>query len=168
LALIIVYTLLAIPLKSYLQPLLIMAIIPFGAMGAVLGHYAFGKPLVFFSTLGIVALSGVVVNACLILVDCVNQKRRSGIDLVTAVSSAGVERFRPIILTSTTTFVGLIPLIVTDSLATGLFVPMAISLSFGILFATPLTLLLLPCLYLVLEDVKSLPSRLKTLQKSIG
>ncbi|CAH0992383.1 Multidrug resistance protein MdtC [Sinobacterium norvegicum] len=168
LALIVVFTLLAIPLKSYLQPLLIMAIIPFGAMGAVLGHYVFGKPLVFFSTLGIVALSGVVVNACLILVDCINQKRRDGVDLMTAVSTAGVERFRPIILTSTTTFVGLIPLILTDSLATGLFVPMAISLSFGILFATPLTLLLLPCLYVLLEDAKSLVGKLRGGRESVG
>ncbi|MEE4360129.1 MAG: efflux RND transporter permease subunit [Pseudomonadales bacterium] len=161
LALIIIYALLAIPLKSYLQPFVIMSVIPFGAIGAITGHYIMGEPLVFFSMLGIVALSGVVVNASLVLVDYVNRRRREGADLWEAVSLAGVTRFRAILLTSSTTFIGLAPLIANSNWATAFVIPMAISLAFGVLFATVITLFLVPALYLILEDFYSLLARIR-------
>ena len=151
-ALLIIYGLLAVPLKSYLQPLVIMSVIPFGAVGAIVGHWIMGYQLMFFSALGIVALSGVVVNASLVLVDYINRRRREGMPLEEAVLSAGVVRFRPIILTSVTTFVGLIPLMTTPSPATVFFIPMAISLAYGVLFATFITLFMVPSLYRIAED----------------
>ena len=153
LALVVIYALLAIPLKSYIQPLVIMSVIPFGAIGAIAGHWIMGYQLMFFSALGIVALSGVVVNSSLVLVDYINRRRREGMALEEAVLSAGVVRFRPIILTSVTTFVGLIPLMSTPSPATMFFIPMAISLAFGVLAATFITLLLVPSLYQISEDL---------------
>jgi len=153
LALVIIYALLAVPLRSYLQPLVIMSVIPFGAVGAIFGHWVMGQLLVFFSMLGIVALSGVVVNSSLVLVDYINRQRRQGTDLLDAVLSAGVVRFRPILLTSVTTFVGLLPLMFTASPATAFVVPMAISLAFGVLFATLITLFLVPALYNIVEDL---------------
>jgi multidrug efflux pump subunit AcrB len=152
LSLVVIYTLLAIPLRSYIQPLVIMSVIPFGAVGAIVGHWIMGYQLMFFSALGIVALSGVVVNASLVLVDYINRRRREGMSLEEAVLSAGVVRFRPILLTSVTTFVGLIPLMSSPSPATSFFIPMAISLAFGVLFATFITLFLVPSLYRVAED----------------
>ena len=152
LALMIIFALLAIPLKSYMQPLVIMSVIPFGAVGAIVGHYIMGWDLIFFSLLGIIALSGVVVNASLILVDYINRQRREGVPLFDAVSKAGVVRFRPIILTSVTTFVGLFPLMTNNDPETFMFIPMAISLAFGVLFATAITLFLVPSLYLMLDD----------------
>ena len=152
LALMIIFALLAIPLKSYMQPLVIMSVIPFGAVGAIVGHYIMGWDLIFFSLLGIIALSGVVVNASLVLVDYINRQRRQGVDIFEAVTNAGVVRFRPIILTSVTTFMGLIPLMLNDDPETFMFIPMAISLAFGVLFATAITLFLVPSLYLMLED----------------
>lgn len=152
-ALLVIYALLAIPLKSYLQPLVVMASIPFGLLGAILGHFLMREDLVFFSILGIVALSGVVVNASLVLVDYINRQRRSGAMTVEeAVIAAGVTRFRPIVLTSLTTFIGLVPLMINRDFDTILFVPLAISLGFGVVFATTVTLLLIPALYMVLED----------------
>jgi multidrug efflux pump subunit AcrB len=154
LALIIIYTLLAVPLKSYLQPLVVMASIPFGLIGAILGHYILGYDLVFFSILGIVALSGVVINASLVLVDFINKRRLNlEITVAEAVTRAGVARFRPIFLTSVTTFVGLAPLMLNADLATAPFVPLAVSLGFGVIFATAVTLLLVPALYLILDDL---------------
>ncbi|TVS14033.1 MAG: efflux RND transporter permease subunit [Gammaproteobacteria bacterium] len=161
LALLIIYALLAIPLKSYLQPLVIMSVIPFGAIGAITGHYIMGEPLVFFSMLGMVALSGVVVNASLVLVDYINRQRRAGVDVWEAVGIAGVTRFRPILLTSVTTAVGLAPLLVNANWATAFVIPMAISLAFGVMFATLITLFLVPALYLILEDLNGLPEYLK-------
>jgi multidrug efflux pump subunit AcrB len=152
LSLIVIYALLAIPLKSYLQPLVIMSVIPFGAVGAIVGHWIMGYQLMFFSALGIVALSGVVVNASLVLVDFINRRRREGMPLEEAVLAAGVIRFRPILLTSITTFVGLIPLMANPSPATMFFIPMAISLAFGVLFATGITLIMVPSLYQIAED----------------
>ena len=113
LALLIIYALLAVPLRSYLQPFVIMSAIPFGVIGALLGHLVMGEALVFFSLLGIVALSGVVVNASLVLVDYVNQQRLAGVEVEEAVLRAGAVRFRPILLTSATTFIGLVPLMAT-------------------------------------------------------
>jgi len=153
LSLVVIYTLLAIPLRSYVQPLVIMSVIPFGAVGAIAGHWIMGYQLMFFSALGIVALSGVVVNASLVLVDFINRRRREGMALEEAVLGAGVVRFRPILLTSVTTFVGLVPLMSTPSPATLFFIPMAISLAFGVLSATFITLILVPCLYHIAEDL---------------
>ncbi len=152
LALLIIFALLAVPLKSYLQPLIIMSVIPFGAVGAIVGHYIMGWNLIFFSLLGIIALSGVVVNASLVLVDFINRQRAEGVPLFDAVTEAGVVRFRPIILTSVTTFVGLIPLMTNKDPETFMFIPMAISLAFGVLFATVITLFLVPSLYLMQND----------------
>ena len=151
-SLVVIYGLLAIPLRSYLQPLVIMSVIPFGAVGAIVGHFLLNEQLMFFSALGIVALSGVVVNASLVLVDYANRKRREGMHMVDAILEATSIRFRPIILTSVTTFIGLIPLMSTSTPATAPFLPMAISLAWGVLFATFITLLLVPCLYLIVED----------------
>lgn len=160
-SLVIIYGLLAIPLRSYLQPLVIMSVIPFGAVGAITGHYVLNEQLMFFSALGIVALSGVVVNASLVLVDYANRQRREGMSAIEAILFATSIRFRPIILTSVTTFVGLIPLMSTSTPATAPFLPMAISLAWGVLFATVITLLLVPCLYLMVEDVVELGPKVR-------
>jgi multidrug efflux pump subunit AcrB len=161
LALIVIYALLAIPLQSYLQPLVIMSVIPFGAVGALTGHLIMGIDLVFFSLLGIVALSGVVVNSSLVLVDYINRQRRDGQDLDFVVSHAGAVRFRPIVLTSVTTFAGLAPMMLDTTISTHMFVPMAVSLGFGVLFGTVITLFLVPCLYRILEDLVGLAGRNK-------
>jgi multidrug efflux pump subunit AcrB len=154
LALLLIYALLAIPLKSYLEPLVIMSVIPFGAVGAVLGHLLLGLDLVFFSLLGIIALAGVVVNSSLVMVDYINNRRQSlrGEELELLVSHAGSTRFRPILLTSLTTFVGLAPIMLDRSTSTHMFVPMATSLAFGVLMGTVVTLFLVPCLFMVVED----------------
>jgi multidrug efflux pump subunit AcrB len=152
LALLVIYALLAIPLQSYMQPLIIMSVIPFGAVGAIVGHLVIGMDLVFFSLLGIVALSGVVVNSSLVLVDYINRQRQSGHELAWVISHAGSVRFRPIMLTSITTFVGLGPMMMDKSISTSLFVPMAASLGFGVLMGTVVTLFLVPCMLMVLED----------------
>ncbi len=151
-AMLVIFALLAIPLKSYMQPLIIMSVIPFGAIGAIFGHFIMGADLVFFSILGIIALSGVVVNASLVLVITINRLRDEGMGMVEAVSKAGMHRFRPIILTSITTFIGLVPLMATANPATFFIIPMAISLAYGVLFATMITLFLVPSLYLILHD----------------
>ena len=153
-AMMVIFALLAIPLKSYVQPLIIMSVIPFGAIGAVFGHFIMGADLVFFSILGIIALSGVVVNASLVLVISINRLREEGMGMVEAVSRAGMMRFRPIVLTSVTTFIGLVPLMVTANPATFFIIPMAISLAYGVLFATVITLFLIPSLYVMLHDFK--------------
>lgn len=159
LALLIIYALLAIPLQSYLQPLVIMSVIPFGAVGAILGHYVMGRDLVFFSLLGIIALAGVLVNSCLVMVDYINRQRREGADLAWAVSHSGSVRFRPIVLTSITTFAGLLPIMLDKTISISIFVPMAVSLAFGVLLGTLITLFLIPSLYMILEDVLGLLGR---------
>lgn len=166
-ALMIIFALLAIPLKSYTQPLVIMSVIPFGAVGAILGHYIMGWNLVFFSILGIIALSGVVVNASLVLVDYINRQRLRGVPIFEAVTMAGVARFRPIVLTSVTTFVGLVPLMANNDPETFMFIPMAISLAFGVLFATAITLFLVPSLYLMLEDGLKIVGRDKAVDPAL-
>lgn len=153
-ALALIYVLLAIPLRSYLQPVLIMSVIPFGIIGAVVAHAVMGITLGLVSFLGIVALSGVVVNDSLILVDYVNRRRNEGIALMDAILSAGKARFRPILLTSLTTFFGLLPILSETSLQAQIIIPMAASLAGGILFATAITLILIPCLYRILMDIK--------------
>ncbi|RUO28706.1 acriflavin resistance protein [Aliidiomarina maris] len=151
-----IYALIAIPLKSYSQPLIIMSVIPFGIIGAVVGHLVLGMPVSILSLFGIIALAGVVVNDSLILVDYVNQSRQEGQNMRQAVVDAGCARFRAIVLTSLTTFAGLLPIVLERSMQAQLVIPMAISLAFGILFATVITLLLIPCLYIVLEDIKNI------------
>ena len=134
-AMIVIYALLAIPLKSYSQPLIIMAAIPFGIVGAAWGHLLMGLNLTIISLFGIVALAGVVVNDSLIMVDFINRNRRWKDDLPRAIRQAAVVRFRPILLTSLTTFVGLFPLILERSMQATFLIPMAVSLAFGVLFA---------------------------------
>ena len=155
LALFVVYVLLAVPFKSYLQPLIIMSAIPFGFTGAVIGHIIMGMNLAVLSIIGIVALSGVVVNDSLVMVDFINRyKREDGKTSLEAAMAAGPRRFRPILLTSITTFVGLFPLLIEKSVQAQFLVPMAISLAYGVLFATLITLILVPTSYLIIDDVK--------------
>lgn len=150
----VIYALLAIPFKSYAQPLIVMSIIPFSPAGAVIGHWIMGMELTILSMMGMLALTGVVVNDSLVLVDYVNKKREEGRPLMDAVTTAGMARFRPVILTSLTTFVGLMPLIFEKSTQAQFLIPMAVSLGFGIMFATFMTLFLIPVHYLLLEDAK--------------
>lgn len=149
-----IYILLALPLRSYLQPLMIMSVIPFGVVGAIYGHLLLGLDLSAMSLFGIFAVVGVVVNDSLVMVDYVNSAKKAGYDLVASVCMAGVKRFRAIILTSLTTFFGLIPIIFEPSLQAQIVIPMAVSLAFGVLFATVVTLILIPCLYVMARDVK--------------
>ena len=154
-ALILIYALLAVPLKSYSQPLIIMAAIPFGIVGAAWGHLLIGLNLTIISLFGIVALTGVVVNDSLVMVAFINRHRKWKDDLPSAIRQAGVVRFRPILLTSLTTFVGLLPLILEKSMQATFLIPMAVSLAFGVLFATFITLLLVPAGYAIIEDIKA-------------
>ncbi|MBJ88570.1 MAG: hypothetical protein CMO98_01805 [Woeseia sp.] len=151
-ALFLIYALIAIPLRSYVQPFIIMSVIPFGLIGAALGHILLGEAISMFSLFGIIALSGVVVNDSLILVDFVNKARAEGIPAHEAVIRSGTERFRPIVLTSLTTALGLMPIMLETNIQARFVIPMAISLSFGILFATVITLFLVPSLYMLRED----------------
>ncbi len=154
LAIAVVYALLAIAFGSYLQPFIVMTAIPFGVVGAIIGHIILGFDLSLISFMGVIALSGVVVNDALIMIDFANRKRddHSAFD---AIHMAGLRRFRPIILTTLTTFGGLTPIIMETSRQSAYLVPMAISLGFGIVFATVIILVLVPCLYMILEDLKS-------------
>jgi len=151
LAMIVVYMLLAIPFKSYFQPLVVMSSIPFGLTGAVFGHLIMGINFSVLSMMGFVALTGVVVNDSLVMVDFINRYRSEGNSIMDAVLEAGPRRFRPIFLTSLTTFVGLTPLLLEKSIQAKFMIPMAVSLSFGVIFATAITLFLVPVGYLVLE-----------------
>lgn len=151
----IIYALLAIPFKSYLQPIIVMSIIPFGMIGAVIGHWIMGMELTIMSLLGMLALIGVVVNDSLVLVDFINKKRSDGGQLMEAVLTAGASRFRPVMLTSLTTFLGLMPLLFEQSTQAQFLIPMAVSLGFGILFATVITLILVPVNYLIVERIKA-------------
>lgn len=151
-----IYALLAVPFRSYAQPLIVMLVIPFGVIGALLGHMIMGiKTLSIMSQYGMLALLGVVVNDSLVLVDYVNERRMEGMPLDEAVRRAGRVRFRPILLTSLTTFGGLLPTMFEKSTQAQFLIPMAVSLGYGILFATFITLLLVPANYLILEDIKS-------------
>lgn len=155
-ALMVMYILIAIPLKSYLQPFIIMSVIPFGIVGAIVGHYILGYELSIMSMCGVIALAGVVVNDSLVMVEYVNRFRMQGGSVLEAVKTAGAKRFRPILLTSLTTFVGVMPMLWETDMQAKFLIPMAISLGFGILFATFITLILVPVVYLMLEDLKSL------------
>jgi multidrug efflux pump subunit AcrB len=158
-ALVLIFALLAVPLRSYAQPLIIMAVIPFGVVGAIVGHFIMRMNLSMMSVFGVVALSGVVINSSLVLVHYVNQRRNDGAALGDAVREAGVARFRPIVLTSMTTFAGLTPLLLEGSVSAKFLIPMAISLAFGVVFASSISLFLVPSLYLILEDVKRFVSQ---------
>lgn len=153
------YVLIAIPLRSYLQPLIIMSVIPFGLVGAIWGHALLGMNLSIMSMCGLVALAGVVVNDSLVMVDYVNRHRDESATLRDAAVAAGGRRFRAILLTSLTTFVGIMPMILETDVQAKFLVPMAVSLAFGILFATVITLFLVPGVYLILEDVKNFGGR---------
>lgn len=160
LALFAIYALLAVPFRSYFQPIIVMIAIPFGIVGAVMGHIIMGYALSLMSMMGIVALCGVVVNDSLVLIDFANRRRHGGASAMEAIHQAGGRRFRPIIMTTLTTFGGLTPMIFETSRQARFMIPMAISLGFGILFATSITLVIVPCLYLMAEDVLSFFRRL--------
>ncbi len=156
-----IYALLAIPFRSFSQPLVVMLAIPFGLVGALAGHLVMGYNLSILSLFGMVGLAGVVVNDSLVLIDAANRIRREGVTAREAITRAGALRFRAIILTSLTTFAGLMPMIMERSLQARFIIPMAISLGFGVLFATGITLLLVPCGYMILDDIQNLPARLR-------
>ena len=165
-ALFVIFALLAVPLKSYTQPLIIMSVIPFALVGAIYGHLimknlGYVAGLAMMSILGFTAASGVVVNSSLVLVHRINIRRAEGASLLKAVVDASVSRCRPIMLTSLTTFVGLSPLMFYKSAQAQIIVPMAVSLAFGVMFATVVTLLVVPSGYLILDDFAKLPERLR-------
>ena len=162
-ALFLIYALIAIPLRSYVQPLIIMSVIPFGMIGALLGHWIMGAALSMFSLFGLIALAGVVVNDSLIMISFINEARRAGRPLYQVVIESGTQRFRAIILTSLTTAAGLLPIILEKSVQAQFVIPMAISLGFGILFATVITLFLVPSLYLLERDLRGWLRRMKNL-----
>ena len=153
------YALLAIPFKSLLQPLFVLLAVPFGIIGAILGHMIMGIVPSYLSIFGILALAGVVVNDSLVMVDFINKRREGGMKLREAILTAGARRFRPILLTSLTTFAGLMPLIFDRSIQAQFLIPMAVSLGFGILFATVITLYLIPCAYVITADFTALLTR---------
>jgi multidrug efflux pump subunit AcrB len=153
-AMVMVYILLAVPLKSYGQPLIIMSVIPFSLTGAIWGHFILGLDLSMMSTFGLIAAAGVVINDSLVMTDFVNQRRNQGYSVKHAVVEAGTARFRAITLTSITTFVGVLPIMFETSLQAAFVVPMAAALGFAVLYATLVTLILVPCLYLILLDLR--------------
>ena len=153
-AMFVIFALLAVPFRSYVQPLIVMIAIPFGVVGAVIGHVLMGYSLSFISVLGIVALSGVVVNDSLVLVDSVNRLRGEGSGAHEAVVRGAMRRLRPIVLTSLTTFLGLMPMIFETSPQAQFLIPMAVSLGFGVLFVTVIVLVLVPALYMIIDDVR--------------
>jgi multidrug efflux pump subunit AcrB len=163
-ALFLIYALLGVPLRSYIQPLVIMSVIPFALVGAIVGHLlmsAIGivRGLSFLSALGFIAASGVVVNASLVLMHNVNERLASGASIHDAARDASLARFRPIVLSSLTTFAGLTPLMFNRSVQAQFMVPMAISLAYGVLFATLITLLVVPSGILILDDLRALRRR---------
>jgi len=151
-ALFCIYALLAIPFKSFSQPFVVMSAIPFGFVGALFGHMLMGFDMSMMSLMGALGLAGVVVNDSLVLIHTANRLRKEGHSAHDAIIQAGILRFRPVILTSLTTFVGLTPMLLERSMQAKFMVPMAVSLGFGVLFATGITLLLIPSLYVILED----------------
>lgn len=155
------YALLAIPFKSATQPIIVLLAVPFGIIGAILGHMIMDITPSYLSVFGMLALAGVVVNDSLVLIDFINQRRLEGIPVREAISQAGARRFRPILLTSLTTFAGLVPLMFDKSIEGQFLIPMAVSLGYGILFATAITLYLIPSAYQISEDLRDVLSRLK-------
>ena len=162
------YVFIAMPLRSYVQPAIVMASIPFCMIGAIIGHYFTNLPVSMLSLFGIIAASGVVVNDGLILADFINKARLSGKETVDAVIDAGSQRYRAIMLTSLTTFFGLLPIMVENSAQARFVVPMAVSLSFGVLFATVVTLFMLPCMYMAANDLENMWKRLSFSNKKLA
>ena len=154
-ALMAIFGLLAVQFRSYMQPAIIMSAIPFGLVGALVGHIVMGFQLSILSIFGIVALTGIVVNDSLIMIDLINRERREGVALKQVIRDSVTRRFRPIMLTTMTTFCGLVPMMLEKSLQARFLIPMAVSLAFGVLFATAITLILVPALYMILEDFKT-------------
>ncbi|MEZ5989867.1 MAG: efflux RND transporter permease subunit [Planctomycetota bacterium] len=168
-SLILIFALLAIPLRSYLQPIIIMSVIPFGVTGAIWGHVIMGAEFSMMSFIGLIALTGIVVNDSLVLVDFVNRFREEGLGTASdAIHQAGIARFRPILLTSLTTFAGLLPLMFETDMQAQFLIPAAISLAFGVLFATTIALVLVPCLYLVLEDARRVLGSFSRFMMALG
>ena len=165
LALLAIFILLAIPLSSYIQPLIIMSAIPFGMIGAIVGHVILGYDLSMFSLIGVVALSGIVINDSLVMIDLINRMRANGSSVFDAVMQSGTRRFRAIMLTTLTTFLGLTPLLLEKSIQAKFLIPMAISVAFGVVFATIITLLIVPSLYMIVEDLRQIPPKISR-QKS--
>ena len=159
LALLAIFILLAIPLSSYIQPLIIMSAIPFGMIGAVVGHVILGYDLSMFSLIGVVALSGIVINDSLVMIDLINRMRANGSSVFDAVMQSGTRRFRAIMLTTLTTFLGLTPLLLEKSIQAKFLIPMAISVAFGVVFATIITLLIVPSLYMIVEDLRQISGK---------
>ena len=155
-AMAIVFALIAVPFRSYIQPVIVMSSIPFGFVGALLGHILLGYNFTLMSLFGLVALAGVVVNNAIVLVEATNRIRDGGVHPREAIVEGAMRRLRPILLTSLTTFLGLMPMILERSLQARFLIPMAISLGFGVMFATFITLLIVPSLYLIVEDVRGL------------
>jgi len=164
-AILLIYTLLAVAFSSYIQPLIVMTAIPFGVVGAVIGHILLGYDLSLVSLMGVIALSGVVVNDSLIMIDYANKRRKAGDAIYKSIHEAGLRRFRPIVLTTMTTFGGLAPIILETSSQAFYLIPMAISLGFGIVFATAIILVIVPCLYLALEDARLFIAKGKTVKQ---
>lgn len=158
-ALVVIYAMLALPFNSFIQPIIIMLCIPFGIVGAVIGHLIMGYSLSVMSMFGVVALSGVVINDSLVLINFSNRNRQEGMTVPEAIHGAAIHRFRPIMLTTLTTFGGLTPMIFETSRQARFLIPMAVSLGFGIVFATMITLVLVPCFYTVVEDLQRLTGR---------
>ncbi len=156
LALMGIFLILASQFKSYIQPVIIMMAIPFGLIGAIAGHLIMGLQITMISLFGIVALSGIVVNDALILIDFINRSIRQGEKIEVAVVASGKSRFRPVLLTSVTTIAGLLPLLLERSFQAQFLIPMAISITFGLFAATILTLLYVPALYLIVRDIRNL------------
>ena len=153
LSMLIIFGLMAIAFKSYWQPFLVLTAVPFGLMGAIFGHWMLGWQVSMFSIMGVIACAGVVVNDNLVLIDRINNLRAEGMDLVDALLQGATDRFRPIVLTSVTTFVGLLPIMLETSVQAQFLIPMVVSLSFGVIFATGVTLVLVPALYLLGDDI---------------
>ena len=153
-ALLVIYALMAIPFKSYIQPLIVMTAVPFGIVGAVWGHVIMGLSMSILSLCGLIALTGIVVNDSLVLVTYINTLRASGKKLADAVREAGAARFRAIILTSLTTAAGITPLMLEKEVQAQFLIPMAVALAYGVIFSTMITLVLVPSSYLILEDLR--------------
>ncbi len=152
-AILAMFVLLVLQFRSYIQPILILLIVPFGMIGAVWGHALMGMPLTMFSMFGMVALSGVVINDSIVLIDFINARAREGVPIYEALIESGERRFRPIMLTSMTTIAGLIPLMMEKSFQAQLLIPMATSLAFGLMVGTTLILVLVPTMYMLYEKL---------------
>ena len=159
-AVLVIFVMLAGLFKSYTQPLVVLTAVPFGVIGAVTGHFIMGYPLTILSLIGLVALTGIVVNDALILVDFINKEVAAGRPVFEAVINGGRRRMRPILLTSMTTILGLAPLMAEQSMQARFLIPMAVSITFGLAFATVLTLVVVPCFYMIRHDAQAVAARI--------